>query len=70
MVFKLNYETNELNVDYEIIYKNMVCNRCNLAVADVLGKFGFGDAAVSLGEVDFGNIELSQNKLSALQKEL
>lgn len=47
----------------------MVCNRCNLVVGDVLNKFGFKAAKVSLGEVDFGSQTVSQDQLDGLQKE-
>ena len=54
----------------KLYVKNMVCNRCNLVVSDVLDKNGFPNAVVSLGEVDFGDETLSDMQTTILEAEL
>ena len=48
----------------------MVCNRCNLVVSDVVANNGFENVAVSLGEVDFGEVSPSDNQITTLETEL
>lgn len=48
----------------------MVCNRCNLVVEGVLQSLNYENAKVSLGEIDFGNSEVSEDQISQIQKAL
>ncbi len=54
----------------KLYIKNMVCNRCNIVVTDILAKLGLNGAAVSLGEVDLGDITISPAQTETLQKQL
>ncbi len=52
----------------KLYIKNMVCNRCILVVENVLKQEGIDDVSVSLGEVDFGAITISEDKIEALDQ--
>lgn len=50
--------------------KNMVCNRCIMAVSSIFEKHGHKPAAVALGEVVLEDSELSEKDLQAIDAEL
>ncbi|MEZ5758902.1 MAG: AraC family transcriptional regulator [Emcibacteraceae bacterium] len=54
----------------KLYIKNMVCNRCIMVVEDILAKRGINSARVSLGEVDLGNIVISETEIINLEKDL
>ncbi len=47
----------------KISIKNMVCDRCKFAVQNVLNELNLSDAAVQLGEVDFGDTVITAQQL-------
>ena len=48
----------------------MVCERCNLAVSSLLDEMKLSRISVELGQVDFGNQELSELELDELRVNL
>lgn len=54
----------------KLYIKNMVCNRCVMAVQQVLDKAGLQTDQVTLGEVNLKEAHLDKAKLQALDKEL
>lgn len=48
----------------------MVCNRCIMVVKATLEKLGIKPVSISLGEIDLGDIKLSDKVLMELDKEL
>ena len=54
----------------KIYIKNMVCERCNLAVSSLLDEMKLTWNSVELGRVDFGKQELTEKTLEALRLKL
>lgn len=57
----------------KIYIKNMVCDRCSLAVSNVLKNIGLHYASIDLGEIDFAGYygeHLSNDKQKLLSDEL
>jgi len=48
----------------------MVCDRCKMVVNNVFTGLGFIPVNIELGEVDLGNLELSQIQIKSLKEEL
>ena len=53
----------------KILIKNMVCDRCNMAIQQVLDTLGL-KAAVSLGEVDFGDTGIDVEQLEQFRRNI
>ncbi|MBL4602546.1 MAG: helix-turn-helix transcriptional regulator [Emcibacteraceae bacterium] len=54
-----------------IIYvKNMVCDRCNIVVGNILQELNIIPRSITLGEVDLGNKILTTEQLKLLKSEL
>lgn len=47
----------------KVLIKNMVCDRCNFVVQNVVDDLSLGPASVTLGEVDFGDGVLDTDQL-------
>lgn len=47
----------------------MVCNRCIFAVNNILQNEGLAQATISMGEVDFGPLPISETQIEALRQE-
>lgn len=54
----------------KIYIKNMVCERCNMAVSELLNQMGLTPVKVELGQVDFADLELSASQIGDLAKQL
>lgn len=50
--------------------KNMVCDRCKMAIQNVINDLGLSAVAIHLGVVDFGDYELSPEQLLQLQEKI
>jgi len=54
-----------------VIYiKNMVCDRCRLAVSSILQDLNYTPLSIKLGEVDLGEISLSDEQLLTINKKI
>lgn len=53
----------------KLYIKNMVCPRCEQAVADTLGKMGFSICAIQLGEVEIDS-DLDESQMLLLSENL
>ena len=47
----------------KILIKNMVCDRCNMAIQQVLNSLDLKALSVTLGEVDFGDTSIDADQL-------
>lgn len=54
----------------KIYIKNMVCDRCLLAVRNVLRDLGIEQANVKLGEVDLGEQVLGEKQIAQFQEDI
>jgi len=54
----------------KIYIKNMVCDRCSLAVSSLLDEIDLVPLSIELGQVDFGDYELTNLELHELQSRL
>ena len=54
----------------KILIKNMVCDRCNMAIQQVLDTLGLKASAVTLGEVDFGDTGINAEKLEQFRQNI
>ncbi len=54
----------------KILIKNMVCDRCNMAIQQVLDTLGLKASAVNLGEVDFGDTGINAEKLEQFRQNI
>lgn len=61
---------NGIGVELKIYIKNMVCNRCNLAVDSLLLDMQLKPVSIELGQVDFGERVLKENELADLKLKL
>ena len=50
----------------KIYIKNMVCERCNLAVSSLLKEMSIIPVSVELGQVDFGDQDISSKQVEVL----
>ena len=55
---------------YETPHQNMVCNRCIMVVTNELESLGIQPVSVTLGEVDLGNTQLSEQQQHDIDKTL
>lgn len=53
-----------------LLIRNMVCDRCRLAVQNVLQEMGVQPSQIVLGEVDLGGNELSEAQLDVFRQEI
>lgn len=53
-----------------LIVKNMVCDRCRLAVADVLNRLELPAVSVDLGEIVLARSDLTERQRDVLSQEL
>ncbi|NOX44074.1 MAG: AraC family transcriptional regulator [Gammaproteobacteria bacterium] len=44
----------------------MVCDRCKLVISNVLNELGISPVLIMLGEVDFGDFELTESQLDLI----
>lgn len=51
----------------KVLIKNMVCDRCNFVIQNVLEELKLSPATVTLGEVDFGDASLDAEQLERLR---
>jgi len=51
----------------KVYIKNMVCDRCNLVVSELLSDLKFNPVSVVLGEVDFGEKELTSTEIESIR---
>ena len=54
----------------KIYVKNMVCERCNMAVSSIFQRLGYVPRSIKLGEVDLAEQVLTAEKLSQLAEML
>ncbi len=54
----------------KILIKNMVCDRCKMAIQNVLDKLELKPKAVYLGEVDFGDATIDTKVLAQFQNKI
>ena len=54
----------------KILIKNMVCDRCNLAIKDVLADLNLTARSVQLGEVDMGEAKLDGEQLDQFREKI
>jgi len=54
----------------KLLIRNMVCDRCRLAIQDVLKQMGVQPSRVLLGEVDLGDRPFSQAELDVFRQEI
>ena len=54
----------------KILIKNMVCDRCILAIEDVLAQLDLSARSVQLGEMDLGEAKLEGEQLEQFQKKI
>ena len=54
----------------KISIKNMVCDRCNLVLSQVLAEMDLHPVHISLGEVDFGEKKLSEQQIEAIHQRI
>lgn len=54
----------------KLYIKNMVCDRCKMAVNDVFGKLGLQTKTIALGEVELAEKELSNEKYQHVKQAL
>jgi AraC-like DNA-binding protein len=54
----------------KILIKNMVCDRCNLAIKDVLADLDLTARSVQLGEVDLGEANLEGEQLEQFREKI
>ncbi len=54
----------------KILIKNMVCDRCNLAIKDVLAELDLTAKSVQLGEVDLGEAKLEDEQLEQFREKI
>ena len=54
----------------KILIKNMVCDRCNLAIKDVLADLDLTVRSVQLGEVDLGEAKLEGERLDQFREKI
>ena len=54
----------------KILIKNMVCDRCNLAIKDVLEELGLTARSIQLGEVDLGETRLEGEQLEQFREKI
>ena len=54
----------------KILIKNMVCDRCILAIKDVLAQLDLSARSVQLGEMDLGEAKLEGEQLEQFQKKI
>jgi len=63
---------NQLNAPnpMKLLIKNMVCDRCIFVVEKQLNEIGITPVSVALGEVEFGEKELSSEELKTVSESL
>jgi AraC family transcriptional regulator len=54
----------------KLLVKNMVCDRCKMAVEDVLAGLGLVPVSVQLGEVDLGDMVLDDEQLEQFRDKI
>jgi AraC-like DNA-binding protein len=54
----------------KLLIKNMVCDRCKMAIEDVLAEQGLVAVSVHLGEVDLGEIILEGEQLEQFREKI
>ena len=54
----------------KLLIKNMVCDRCKMAIEDVLAEQGLVAVSVHLGEVDLGEIILKGEQLEQFREKI
>jgi len=54
----------------KILIKNMVCDRCNLAIKDVLAELDLTASSIQLGEVDLGEARLEGEQLEQFRERI
>ena len=54
----------------KVLIKNMVCDRCNMAIQQVLDSLGLKAVAVTLGEVDFGDKGIDAEQLEQFSRNI
>jgi AraC-like DNA-binding protein len=54
----------------KILIKNMVCDRCKMAIHNVLNELKLKPQAVYLGEVDFGDVSVDTKVLGQFQNKI
>jgi len=59
------------NNDYaepmKLYIKNMVCDRCRLVISNVMDQLQLSPLSIELGEVDFGETTLPDDKIASIQ---
>lgn len=67
---RFNEQEKQAGALLKIYIKNMVCNRCNLAVESLLQAMQIIPVSIELGQVDFGARVLEKNELADLKVKL
>lgn len=54
----------------KLYIKNMVCDRCKLAIKNVLNDLTIEPVEIQLGEVDFGNLEIGDEQVDVFRQRI